>query len=456
VSEHILVVDDVDELRTSLKNVLTKLEYNVSEASDAAHVMALLKESSRGKFVPDLILLDVRLPDVKGLEFLEQLKDLLPEVPIIVMTGYGTVSQSVEAMRKGASDYVLKPFNVDELILRIQKTLETVRLRDHVGYLAEQVEVERACVWGANEMMKKVRQRLEMVAKSPSTTVMICGETGTGKEVIARAVHHLSERRESPFVAINATALSTELLESELFGHEEGAFTGAIKSKKGLFEVATKGTLFLDEIGDMPTGMQAKLLRALEERSIRRVGGTTTIDVDIRLIVATNKDLEEKVKSGDFREDLFYRLNVVPIKLPSLRERKDDIESLAVHFINVFNAQFRRQVTKIAPRALQAMLTYSWPGNIRELRNMIERAMLLECDSGILKRDHLMFDGVVSRKTAGKKKIRIGEALPLEVIEREHIEGVLQAFGGNKNQAAHTLGIDRTTLYNKIRKYEIS
>ena len=455
MSEFVLIIDDVENVRTSLKKILEKNEYNVKEASNGTEALKVLSRKGKNRFIPDIILLDVHLPDIDGLDLLEKIKKILPETPVIIITGHGTIAQSVNAIKRGASDYILKPFNIEELILRINRIRETNRLQEHVGYLSDYANKERSCVWGSNNIMKGIRARLNVVAESKATTVLIYGETGTGKEVIARTIHGLSNRKNKPFVAVNATALSRGLLESELFGHEEGAFTGAAKLKKGLFEVAEGGTLFLDEIGDMDMGIQAKVLRALEDHTIRRVGGVVEIPVNIRIIFATNKNLEEKVQNGDFREDLYYRLSVIPLSLPPLRDRKEDIEVLAYHFVCFFNNEFKRHVKKIAPMALNAMMKYSWPGNVRELRNMIERAILLECDGEILNKSHLLFNGILKRKRCGKNKICLGEHLTLDIIEREHIEGVLSSFGGNKNQTAKILGIDRTTLYNKLRKYQL-
>lgn len=457
MKKRIFVVDDEQRLRSSLRELLESNGHKVDESEDGNTALKAL-QGKKGK--PDLILLDVCLPDIDGMQLLDKFKEVVPEIPVIILTGYGTVAQSVDAMRKGAVDYILKPFNINELILRIDKALDNCQLKEQVGYLSEQLyaDVDNSYVVGPNKSMKKVYDRVEIIAKSHATTVLICGETGTGKELIARRVHKLSERREKPFVAVNATALTEELLESELFGHEQGAFTGAMKNKKGLFEVADGGTLFLDEIGDMNLSMQAKILRALEERSIRRVGGTEQISVDIRFIAATNRKLDEAVKAGEFREDLYYRLNVVPILLPPLCDRSDDVESLVRHFVDVFNKEFGRHIKEISKEALNALKQYSWPGNVRELRNLIERTMLLECDGDVLDLEHLRFDGTAKKVTnqTDKNDIRIGDTISLEVVERGHIEGVLQASGGNKNQAAQILGIDRTTLYNKLRKYQLS
>ncbi|MFT4551664.1 MAG: DNA-binding NtrC family response regulator [Chlamydiales bacterium] len=461
----VLIIDDEISILASLSVLFTGVGYEVFQADSASAALGLLKDRKGLCHNPELILLDVHLPDSNGLILFEEIKKISNDSRVIFMTAFGNVPQAVEAIRKGASDYVLKPFSVDELLFRVSKVLESKSLKEQVNFLSEKSrhDLESKYVFGPNKAMAKIYESLDIIAKSASTTVFIYGETGTGKEIIAQRIHELSERRKKPFVEVNATALTAELLESELFGHEAGSFTGATQTKKGLFEFASGGTLFLDEIGDMDLTMQAKILRALQERKIRRVGGTDFIEVDIRLITATNKNLEEAVSEGTFREDLYYRLNVVPINLPPLRERKDDIESFVRHFIAVFNKEFGRHVQDIAPDALKDLCNYPWPGNVRELRNVIERTLLLECHEGLLKVEHLRFllGEMISQRISAKPGLpisvsnKIGENFPLESIEREHIEGVLKANSGNKNQAAQILGIDRTTLYNKLKKYSV-
>lgn len=454
----ILVVDDEPSICASLSELLSSKGYEVVTVEDATSCLELL----RGKRGFNCVLLDVQLPDMNGLDALEKLKQRSPELPVIMITGQGSVPQSVEAMQKGALDYVMKPFNVNELLARIQNAIDTQDLKEQVGLLKKQVTADwdKQYVVGPNRSMQQVFDRVELVARSDSTTVFIHGETGTGKEVIARKIHQMSARQNRPFVEVNATALTAELLESELFGHEEGSFTGASGTKKGLFEVASGGTLFLDEIGDMDLLMQAKILRAIQERKIRRVGGTEQIEVDIRLITASNRNLDQAVKEGTFREDLYYRLNVVPIVLPPLRERRDDIETLLRHYIDIFNKEFGKQVTDISTDALEALENYAWPGNVRELRNLLERTMLLETHGSTLELSHLKFGvGIVSRPIEGGSSPVaegiLGSKVPLEEVEKQHIARVLESTKGNKNQAAIILGIDRTTLYNKLKKYQI-
>ncbi len=446
----VLIVDDDPTITTSLRALLESENYVVFDAATGGDALAALKGKARE---PDIILLDVQLPDFSGIDLIEKMVLLSADSQILMITAHGSVPQSVEAMRRGAVDYILKPFSIDELLLRLKRAREGKKLKVRVDYLSSKVRssFEEKFVCGPNIVMQKIYQGLEKIAQSKSSTVLIRGETGAGKEHIAHRVHELSCRRDAPFVEINATALTAELLESELFGHEAGSFTGALKAKKGLFEIADGGTLFLDEIGDMDLAMQAKILRALQERKIRRVGGVEYISVDIRLITATNCDLEKAVKEGEFREDLYYRLNVVPIQLPPLRARADDLQSLVMHFIKKFSAEFGKQIDGVADDVLLAFKQYRWPGNIRELSNIIERALLLECESeGCLELKHLsFFNGGATVATSSN----IGQNIPLEIVEREHIEGVLKANNGNKHQAAQILKIDRTTLYNKLKKY---
>lgn len=465
--QKILIVDDESALCFSLRTLLEKRGYEVAEALDAASALTLLQGKKKKTFIPDAALIDIQLPDISGMKLLEQIKELVPHCSCIMITGFGSIVQSVEAMHKGAMDYLLKPFNVDELLLRIERSIENRSLKNQVGFLSNKVygDWDSKYVIGPNLAMKKIYENLSVIANSPSATVFIHGETGTGKDVLANRIHYLSKRTSKPFVEINATALPPELLESELFGHEAGSFTGATARKKGLFEVANGGTLFLDEIGDMNMTMQAKLLRAIQEKTIRRVGGTENIEVDIRLITATNKDLASEVRAGKFREDLYFRLTVVPLTLPPLRERRDDIEVLANHFIRVFNREFSRQIKGLSPEALHMLQNYSWPGNVRELRNMMERTVLLECNTDYIQAGQLKFSASTRAASLQESKPAespqtsptcnglIGQKATLEEVEKQHISAVLQLTQGNKNQAAIILGIDRTTLYNKIKRY---
>lgn len=450
------VVDDDVSILSSLGGLFEKKGFQVKTFETGRKFKDAFKQEKNSP----VVLLDIRLPDIGGMELLKWVKEQSQEALVVMITGYGEVSQSVEAMRMGAVDYVLKPFNIDELFLRVERAFKEKGLAHSIDRLqGNYIEVfEPDTMVASSPQMKKIASRLEKIAASPSSTVFISGETGTGKEVLARRLHRLSPRRHAPFIEINASAVSRELLESELFGHEAGSFTGATKTKPGLFEVASGGTLFLDEIGDMELNLQAKLLKVIEEKKIRRVGGLETIDVDIRLITATHQHLEEEVKNGNFREDLYYRLNVVPLDLPPLRERKGDIKPLALHFISLFNHELGKKVTGMNSEALELLENYSWPGNIRQLRNIMERTLLLEIEEGEMTKEVLLSS---EPKLSGKggipsKTSPSGGLLPLETVEREHIAGVLESVGGNKNKAAQILGIDRTTLYNKIKKFELT
>lgn len=436
MSDRLLVVDDEPSIRLLLRHLFEKRGWELFEACGREEALSLLRDGVR----PTAILLGVSLPGSGGLELLSQVEELSPESAVLVVTGQEDVEQAVEAMRRGAADYLSKPFHLDEIVLRVERAVEQRGLREHFDFLSKRQRGESDAEYaiGPNEKMGRLFEDVELIARSPATTVLICGESGTGKEHIARRLHQLSERASRPFVDINASALPSELLESELFGHEAGAFTGAAGTKKGLFELAQRGTLFLDEIGDMDLRLQAKLLRVLQERQIRRVGGTASIPVDVRLVTATHRDLPKLVEEGLFRADLYYRLNVVPLYVPPLRERPDDIEVLVRHYLERFNRELRRRVTEVEPEALLALQQYSWPGNVRELRNLLERTLLLECDGTVLRRDHLRF--MEERADGGGE---IGAHSSLVEVEKAHITRVMVATHGNKNRAAGILGIDR-------------
>lgn len=389
MTRQLLIVDDEENILFGLKKLFEGKGYEVLAAPDAMTALHWLKSKRGQRIEPDAMLLDVQLPDALGLDVLTEVKKLRPQMPVLMITGHGNVPEAVSALQAGASDYILKPFHIDEIYSRLQRAIANKRLVQ-VPAAAQEV-VQEQWAMGPNPAMHALLDRLGKVAGSPATTVLIYGETGTGKELVARRLHTLSHRAARPFVEINAAALTKELLESELFGHEAGSFTGATKQKRGLFEAAHGGTLFLDEVGDMELGIQAKLLRALQERTIRRVGGLEQIDIDVRFIAATNKDLATEVKAGRFREDLFYRLNVVSLRVPALRERFDDLEPIVMHWLQRLNLELGRSVTRISPEALAWMKGHAWPGNIRELRNCLERALLLECSGESLEQEHLQF-----------------------------------------------------------------
>jgi len=447
--DKILVVDDQPSVRFGLRSLLQAEGYRVFEAETGAQAISSITENA-----PQLILLDLRLPDIDGLELLPQLKAIDDDVPVIVLTAHGTIDTAIRALKQGAENFITKPFDTDSLILLISKTLEQSRTRRDrmlIGLAQERLASEYFL--GTCESIVRIHNQIERLALS-DTTVMLQGETGTGKGMMTRLIHRLSERHAKPFVTINCAGLSRELMESELFGHEKGAFTSAIQSKPGLFELAHEGTIFFDEIAELELSVQAKLLNVLEQHRFRRVGGVQEKEVDVRLCVATNKNLQGEVKRGRFREDLYYRLSVMPITLPPLRERREDILPLVQHFIAQFDLKLNRSVQGVTPKAEVLLESYNWPGNIRELRNVIERAIIL-CSGDRIHASDLPLSGSESWESAGPKED--GEQfLSIEEVETLHIQRVLAATGQNLSRGAEILGVTRTTLYNKLRKYQLN
>ncbi len=453
----ILVVDDEHLIRWSLEQNLKKQGYEVCSAGTGEDALKLLKEES-----PDLMLLDIQLPGINGLEVLEKAKVIDEEVVVIMISALGVLETAVKAMRMGAFDFVNKPFNLDELAIVIKKALETRELKREVMHLrSEQTKhfgIDK--IIGKGQHMNHILSMVQKVAQSDASTVLIQGESGTGKELIAKAIHYESGRAEKPFMAINCAAVSETLLESELMGHEKGAFTDAKSMKKGLFEIANGGTIFLDEIGDMDIVMQAKLLRVLEERSFRRVGGTKDIQIDVRIVSATNKDLVQAIEEKSFRHDLYYRLQVIPIYLPPLRERRDDVVLLAEYFVDHFRKEFGKKVKGISDEARKFLLSYDWPGNIRELKNVIERAIILENDE-YLKLVHFPRDMVPGgggsssvAEPAGPFKIVLPEeGIDIEDVERELIRQAIEQSDGNQSKAARKLNLGIDAFRYRMKKF---
>ncbi|MDO9211401.1 MAG: sigma-54 dependent transcriptional regulator [Deltaproteobacteria bacterium] len=445
----ILIVDDDEITCNLLEEVLSKEGYVVDKALNGREAI------DKGENKPyDVVLTDIRMIDVDGMEVLRAYRQKSPDSIIIMMTAFGSIETAIRAIKEGAYDYVSKPFKLDEIKLTIRRALEQKRLlQENLFYRQELItKYKLENIVGRSPQMLQVYKTVARVAESRST-VLIAGESGTGKELVARAIHFNSPRSSKPYVAVDCGSLAETLLESELFGHVRGAFTGAVTNKKGLFEEADNGTCFLDEVGDISLAMQAKLLRVIQEHEIKRVGGTETTKIDVRIIAATNKNLEELVAEKKFREDLFYRLNVVSIHLPPLRERLDDIPFLADHFLRKYAAENEKPVSRISAEVLDLLLRYQWPGNVRELENVIERALTLSPHSLILPED-------LPRRLRVEPSEISATSLPSQVslteLEKIYIKKVLEETGGNKKRAADILGIDRRTLYRMAARYGIS
>jgi DNA-binding NtrC family response regulator len=446
----ILIVEDEAKMRRLLELNLGEDGFTTLSAGDAEGGLKLLREHS-----VDLVVTDLKLPGMNGLEFLQAVKRQNAALPVVVMTAFGTVETAVEAMKAGASDYVLKPFSLNEMRMKIRRELDVRDLREENRTLREALgkRYEHPNIVARSTKMQEVLATVERVAPTNST-VLLGGESGVGKDLIARAIHEKSRRAGGPFIKINSTAIPENLLESELFGYERGAFTGAAASKPGKFELADKGTLFLDEIGDVPPATQVKLLRVLQEREFERLGGTRTIKVDVRLIAATNRDLRAALEQGTFREDLYYRLNVVPIDIAPLRERKEDIPELANLFVARFASDSGKPVNSISPAAMQILLHHHWPGNVRELQNIIERACAL-AKGTVLETSDIHLD-VRPVKAANGASGFLPEGMTLEHWEDEMIQEALRRANGNKSQAARLLGLSRNALRYRLSKIGIA
>ena len=438
----ILVVDDESIVRESLHDWLDSVGYKVITAESGEEALKIIKQKKIKIMLADLI-----MPGINGIELMKKAKNIVPAISTVIITAHGTIQTAITAIREGAYDYVEKPFCPEKVELLIKNLVEHHDLIEENISLRRKVE-EKYHFEGIIAKSPKMLKIFELIKTiAPTTaTVLIIGETGTGKEVIARAVHHQSQRRNKPFIATSCAALPESLLESELFGHEKGSFTGAVERKKGKFEAGDRGTLFLDEIGEINANTQVHLLRALEEKKITRVGGNEEIEVDVRVISATNRDLRSMVKQGKFREDLYYRLNVVKIDLPLLKDRREDILPLAEHFLKKYTEENNKSIKKFSSEVVKFMLNYSWPGNVRELENMIERGVILSKANSITL-DELPQDIIHPSPVEGKT---------IEAVERNHIINVLEETKGNITKAADILGIRRMTLYNKLKKYNYS
>ncbi len=450
-SEKILIVDDEEGMRRLLSRVLGRAGYDAVAVGSGAEA---LRQVASDRF--DLVVTDIKMPEMDGLQLLEELKEFEPSLPIIVMTAYGTIENAVQALRLGAYDYIAKPFETDEIKLTVAKLLERERLLAENRYLHAELEgrYDFSGIASGSPAMQQVFEMASSVAVS-NANVLITGESGTGKELLARSIHYNSLRKEKPFVVLNCAAISEGVLESELFGHEKGAFTGALDTRKGRFERADQGTLFIDEVAEMSMAAQVKLLRVIQEHEFERVGGNKTISVDVRIVAATNKKLEDQVKEGKFREDLYYRLNVVNIPIPPLRSRREDIEPLTRHFLQKYAAETGKKITELSPRALSCLLAHDWPGNVRELQNAIERAVVLSKGTVLTPRDFpqgLQGDDQICLQVPEK-----GGSLTelLEDLERQLIIQTLQREDGSQTRAADALGIKRTTLRYKMEKYSM-
>jgi two-component system response regulator HydG len=451
----ILIVDDDPGHLVSIKTVIGSWGYSVETADDGAVAVDMVKSTPM-----DLILMDVRMTNMSGIEALKEIKVYNPTIPVIIMTAYSSVDSAVEAIKSGAYDYLIKPLDFEVLKLTIARAAEHAGLKEENRALKEHLRTDYdiANIIGRSEPMKKLLEMMAMVAPSEAT-VLITGESGTGKELIARSLHYNSPRKDRPLVVVNCAAITETLLESELFGHEKGSFTGADKQREGRFMQADTGTIFLDEIGETASTMQAKLLRVLQEKEIQRVGGEETLKVDVRIIAATNRDLQKDVAEGKFREDLFYRLNVMPLNVPPLRDRREDIPLLTQHFMKKYADKNRKKIKGFVPLAMDMLVNYDWPGNVRELENAVERAVILATGEHITETQLPMniTEQYEAHKIPSEPEERILDGThSLEDIEKEAILATLKASDGNKAEAARRLGVTRKTLHNKLKSYGLS
>jgi DNA-binding NtrC family response regulator len=442
---NILVVDDEASARTALAELLRTEGYTIETAGDGFKALARLED-----FAADLVLTDLNMPGIDGVELLRKVREARPELPVVLMTAFGGVETAVSAMREGAADYLTKPLNTDELVIVLGRTIETARLRREAtelrGQLKERYSFDN--IVGSSPEMQRVFKTVAQIAPSRAT-VLLTGESGTGKELVAAAIHHHSPRSSGPFIKLHCAALAESLLESELFGHERGAYTGADRKRDGRFEQANGGTLFLDEIGEISPGIQVKLLRVLQEREFERVGGSQTLHVDVRVVAATNRDLKEMVAAGKFREDLYYRLNVINLSLPSLRQRPSDVPALAMHFLRRYATENGKAVKTISDQALSQIANYPWPGNVRELENVIERAVVL-ADGDSIELAHLPPELAAVARRSSAPTI---PGATMDEIERYSILKTMESAGGSTSRAAEILGISVRKIQYKLQEY---
>lgn len=453
MSKTILVVDDERDIRISLTGILEDEGYQVTSAASGVEALESVRQD-----IPDLVLLDIWMPGLDGLETLEKLKILFPHLTVIMISGHGTIETAVRATKLGAFDFIEKPLSLDKVLITVLNALRMQELSDENEELKRVVGNEHELI-GANPVMSALREQIMRVAPT-TASVLVTGENGTGKELVARSIHYYSQRRNKPFIAINCAAIPEELIESELFGHEKGAFTGAVAQKKGKFDLADGGTLFLDEIGDMSFKTQAKILRILQERCFERIGGVRHVTVDVRIIAATNKSLEEEIRHGRFREDLYYRLNVIPFRVPSLREHKDDIPLLVPHFVSQFYRREGREPKLFSPEAVSLLCQHEWPGNVRELRNIIERILIMAAGKIITPNDIPAFYLGMADSDDAESKLgtfvtpgTLREAR--EEFERDFLIQKLEENDWNISRTAEIIELERSNLHRKIKSYGI-
>jgi DNA-binding NtrC family response regulator len=442
----VLVVDDDVEMCRLLSDVLKEQAFSVNTTDNSLEASKILKKEEF-----DIVITDLKMKGLKGLDLLEETKQVSPLTPVIIITAFGTIESAIQAIKMGAYDYITKPFQMDELVLTVKKALENRLLKKEVVRLKKEVEsrYDFHHLIGKSPSMQKIYDLIERISDT-SSNVLITGESGTGKELVAKAIHYQGVRKEGPFIAVNCAAIPETLLESELFGYKKGAFTDAKTDKRGLIFEAKEGTLFLDEITEMPSTLQAKLLRVIEEREVRPLGDTNSYPIDVRIISTSNRDIKSLIRQGQFREDLYYRLKVIDIELPPLRERKEDISLLIQHFIDKFGKELKKNISGVSENALRVLLNYPWPGNVRELENVIQRAMTLS-QHEMIDLEDLPASMIQERKEKAVDKA-LSERYTLEQLEKEYIKRVLIEVGGNKSKAAEILGLDRKTLYRKLQE----